>query len=151
MYTNGASVIVTANTNAGYQFVAWTESGQVVSASASYSFTLSGDRTLVASFVPYPFVAPKGNYSGLFSDQTNGVSPQSCGSFTFTTTAKSGYSGSLQLAGRKHTFSGQFDGSGRANKTITRGHRIRSLWIECGSAVGGGVGERHCWRWRVDG
>ncbi len=121
MYTNGASVIVTANTNAGYQFVAWTESGQVVSASASYSFTLSGDRTLVASFVPYPFVAPKGNYSGLFSDQTNGVSPQSCGSFTFTTTAKSGYSGSLQLAGRKHTFSGQFDGSGRANKTITRG------------------------------
>jgi hypothetical protein len=119
-YTNGAAVVVMADANGGYQFVAWTENGQVVSRSLEYNFTVSGDRSLVANFVAYPFVPPKGSYSGLFSDETNGVSPQSSGCFTLTVAAKSAYSGSLQLAGAKYSFSGQFDGSGRASKTIAR-------------------------------
>jgi hypothetical protein len=41
--------VATANT--GYAFSNWTENGSVVSTNASYSFTVSGARTLVANFV----------------------------------------------------------------------------------------------------
>jgi murein DD-endopeptidase MepM/ murein hydrolase activator NlpD len=41
---------VTATANSGYSFVNWTEGGRVVSTSASYSFTLTTNRTLVANF-----------------------------------------------------------------------------------------------------
>ncbi len=42
---------VTATPNAGYSFVNWTESGTQVSTNASYNFTASTNRTLVANFV----------------------------------------------------------------------------------------------------
>jgi|GEM_PF-1933578 len=41
---------VTANANGGYTFVNWTESGTEVSTDASYTFTVTGDRTLTANF-----------------------------------------------------------------------------------------------------
>jgi hypothetical protein len=43
---------VVASANAGYNFVNWTEGGAVVSSSASYTFTASANRSLVANFVP---------------------------------------------------------------------------------------------------
>ena len=46
----GDSVTVVATPNAGYRFVNWKESGVVVSTAATYSFTASANRTLVASF-----------------------------------------------------------------------------------------------------
>lgn len=49
-FAYGSSVTVTATPNTGYTFVNWTQSGIVQSASASYSFTLSSNRTLVANF-----------------------------------------------------------------------------------------------------
>ncbi len=48
--TAGQSVTLTATANAGYGFVNWTENGSEVSTSASYSFTASADRSLVANF-----------------------------------------------------------------------------------------------------
>jgi hypothetical protein len=48
----GSSVTVVATPNAGYNFVNWTEGGVEVSTSASYTFTASANRTLVANFVP---------------------------------------------------------------------------------------------------
>src|SRR5205085_2574583 len=45
-----SSVTVSAAPNSGYNFVNWTESGNVVSSLASYSFTATGNRTLVANF-----------------------------------------------------------------------------------------------------
>ena len=50
-YTNGASVTLTATPNPGYVFVNWTRNGNVVSASASYTFTASANRTFQANFV----------------------------------------------------------------------------------------------------
>jgi hypothetical protein len=50
-FNSGANVTVTATANAGFAFVNWTENGGVVSASASYTFSANGDRTLVANFV----------------------------------------------------------------------------------------------------
>lgn len=46
----GESVTVVASAKAGYQFVNWTENGTEVSTDASYTFTASADRSLVANF-----------------------------------------------------------------------------------------------------
>jgi hypothetical protein len=50
LYPVGASAPLVAVPAAGYAFVNWTESGTVVSTAPSYTFTVTGDRTLVAHF-----------------------------------------------------------------------------------------------------
>lgn len=50
----GDSVTVVAVPSAGYSFVNWTESGAVVSSSASYTFTANANRSLIANFTPAP-------------------------------------------------------------------------------------------------
>lgn len=50
-YTAGTSVTVTATPNTGYTFVNWTESGNIVSTSSSYTFAINATRTLVANFL----------------------------------------------------------------------------------------------------
>jgi uncharacterized repeat protein (TIGR02543 family) len=53
-FNSGSSVTVTATANAGYKFTNWTESGTAVSTNASYTFTINGNRTLVANYVVGP-------------------------------------------------------------------------------------------------
>ena len=59
-----ASVTVTATPNSGYQFVNWTENGAAVSTSASYTFTLTSDRTLVANFTAITYALTVNNGTG---------------------------------------------------------------------------------------
>jgi len=54
IYNAGDSVTLTAAPQAGYWFTGWTEGGNVVSTSLSYTFTMSGSRSLVATFAPLP-------------------------------------------------------------------------------------------------
>jgi hypothetical protein len=49
-FAEGTSHTVTATPNSGRTFFHWTNSGRVVSTSASYTFTLSANVTLVAVF-----------------------------------------------------------------------------------------------------
>lgn len=49
-FAPGSSVTVLATANPGYTFVNWTENSVQVSTSASYTFTINADRTLVANF-----------------------------------------------------------------------------------------------------
>lgn len=49
-YNNGTNVTVSATPNTDYIFVNWTEGATVVSTNSSYTFTLTGDRDLVANF-----------------------------------------------------------------------------------------------------
>ena len=49
-YPAGQSCTVAATANNGYVFANWTENGNVVSTNASYTFTVNGNRTLVANF-----------------------------------------------------------------------------------------------------
>jgi len=51
-FAEGETVTLTATPNSGYRFVNWTESNSEVSTTASYTFTASMDRTLVAHFAP---------------------------------------------------------------------------------------------------
>jgi len=50
VFNGGDSVTVLATPKAGYHFVNWTVSGVIVSSSASYTFTVSANRNLVANF-----------------------------------------------------------------------------------------------------
>ncbi|MCX6924668.1 MAG: hypothetical protein NT154_15855 [Verrucomicrobia bacterium] len=52
LFTNNSSVTLVATPNPGYAFVNWTQSGAQVSTAASYTFTLTTNRTLVANFAP---------------------------------------------------------------------------------------------------
>ena len=49
-YYEGETCTVTATPNAGYGFVNWTENDVAVSADASYTFTVTAERNLVANF-----------------------------------------------------------------------------------------------------
>jgi uncharacterized repeat protein (TIGR02543 family) len=49
-YTHGETVNLQASPATGYTFVNWTEDGSEVSTNANYSFTATGNRTLVANF-----------------------------------------------------------------------------------------------------
>lgn len=49
-YVSGTSVTVIATPGKGYEFVNWTERGNEVSQSASYKFTVTRNRSLVANF-----------------------------------------------------------------------------------------------------
>ena len=70
-YAEGATCILTATANDGYTFENWTENGEVVSAEASYSFTVMSNRNLVANFTAQSGV-PTGAINGLFSINANG-------------------------------------------------------------------------------
>lgn len=48
---SGSNATVIATANVGYTFSNWTEGGVVVSTTASYTFAVTGNRTLVANFV----------------------------------------------------------------------------------------------------
>ena len=54
-YQQGQSCTVTASANTGYAFANWTENGNVVSTQANYTFTVNGNRTLVANFTPQQY------------------------------------------------------------------------------------------------
>lgn len=49
-FNNGDSCYVIATANTGYTFVNWTENGGLVSTNQNFSFTVSGNRNLVANF-----------------------------------------------------------------------------------------------------
>lgn len=70
-YSSGTSVTAVASPNSGYAFVNWTENGNTVSTSASYTFAITTNRTLVANF-SLPSIGPgqvnlglAGNYNML--------------------------------------------------------------------------------------
>ncbi|MCL6103532.1 MAG: T9SS type A sorting domain-containing protein [Bacteroidetes bacterium] len=112
-YQSGQSRTVTATANSGYTFTNWTENGSQVSANASYTFTLSGNRTLVANFsqnqVNYTITTSSSPTAG---GTTSGGGTYASGqSRTVTATANSGYTftnwtenGSQVSANASYTF-----------------------------------------------
>lgn len=56
VFSMGASVTVVATANPDYVFLNWTEGGAEVSTLASYTFTASASRTLVANFATCPTI-----------------------------------------------------------------------------------------------
>ena len=69
-YTCGQSCTVHATANNGYTFTYWTENGNPIYTNANYSFTVTGNLSLVAHF-QYNTQAPIGAINGLFSISAN--------------------------------------------------------------------------------
>ena len=90
-YNQGQSCTVTATANTGYTFTNWTENGTVVSTNRSYTFNVTGNRTLVANFAQQ-------NYTiSVSADPSNGGTVTGGGAFhygdncTVSATAANGY------------------------------------------------------------
>jgi hypothetical protein len=112
-FAAGSSDTVTATPNSGCTFVSWTENGTVVSTAASYTFTPTANRNLVANFN-----VPVVNYTiALSASPTAGGTVSGSGTFssgtiqTVTATANSGYSfaswtqnGTVVSTGASYTF-----------------------------------------------
>ena len=90
-YQQGQSCTVTATPATGYTFVRWTENGNQVSTNASYTFTVTGNRTLVAQFQQQTYTITASTYPILGGSVTGGGNftyGQNC---TVTATANNGY------------------------------------------------------------
>ncbi len=92
-YEIGQRCTVTATANTGYQFNNWTENGTVVSGNASYSFIVTGNRTLVANFtVPAQIFTISVSVNPAGSGSFNGAGQYEEGrSCTLTATPATGY------------------------------------------------------------
>ena len=71
-FEQGQSCTVTATPNSGYYFANWTENGSVVSNSATYTFTVTDARNLVANFTTQP--APQQYTITISANPSNGGS-----------------------------------------------------------------------------
>jgi len=92
MYTNGVPVTVTATANPCYSFADWKIGDFVVGYSTNYTFTASGNTTLVANFAvnAYTISTSSGPAQG---GSTSGDGTVNCGSnVTVTATANNCYS-----------------------------------------------------------
>lgn len=88
---SGDNVTVVASANAGYNFVNWTEGGAEVSTSASYNFTASADRTLVANFVRITYTVATSASPSVGGTTSGDGTYDSGGSVTVTATPSLGY------------------------------------------------------------
>ena len=112
-YVDGATCTLTATPSADYSFVSWTEDGEVVSTDAAYTFTVTGDRTLVANF---QYNISEGFVGGVFSVSDNTTVLFSKGNLQYQATTNT-----WQFA--EH----QYDYVGDANSNISQTY---SGWID---------------------
>jgi hypothetical protein len=84
-YASGASVTVVATPNPGYAFVNWTENGTPVSTAASYTFTASANRSLVANFT-LPTLQSAATVDGLYQDDASAILDAALQTITATAT-----------------------------------------------------------------
>jgi len=93
-FDEGASCTVTAMANNNFAFENWTENGTVVSTNATYTFTVNGNRNLVANFfetlLPTFTVSVSSNPTA-GGTVTGGGSYQEGESCTISATANNGY------------------------------------------------------------
>lgn len=89
-----STTTLTANALATFVFTNWTENGTIVSTSASYTFKVTGNRILVANFIPIPVGNSSVNLSSspAAGGNTSGAGAYPTGSTrTVTATANPGY------------------------------------------------------------
>lgn len=83
IYYFNDTATVTAQSVTGYTFQKWTENGTLVSTDASYKFTVTGDRNLVAEYLRSPYnISVSTSPSGLAPQPTGG------GAYSYNDTAK---------------------------------------------------------------
>ena len=90
-YGSGSSATVTAIPATGYQFVNWTQGGSAVSTSASYTFTVTAVRGLVANFTQAAFTISTASSPAAGGSTSGGGSFNHGSSVTVSAVPASGY------------------------------------------------------------
>jgi len=142
----GASVTVVATSNVNYSFVNWTEGGTPVSTSASYTFTATASRELVANFSFTPTYTIVASASPLSGGTTTGTGSYTNGqTVTVTTSANSCYTfanwtegGAVVSGSPGYAFTVVSNRSLVANFTLSTYTISVSNPFGCGSISGGG-------------
>jgi hypothetical protein len=148
-FASGQRCTVTTTANEGYAFTRWTENGNQVSTEASYTFTVTSNRTLIANFEEqapdtyYINVSPNPNNGGTVTGGGNYQQGQSC---RVTATAATGYTftnwtenGIVVSTNADYTF------TVNANRTLVANFTINTYTINAsanpsngGNVTGGG-------------
>ena len=141
-YDFGASCTLTATANTGYTFTNWTDNGNVVSTNANYTFTVSGNRTLVANFTLNTYTVT------ITANPSEGGTVTGAGEFdhgescTVTATANEGYifanwteNGSTVSSDAEYNF------TVTSNRTLVANFTLNTYTITatCNPAEGGTV------------
>jgi hypothetical protein len=112
----GSSYTLSATPAPGWVFNGWT--GTYPTRSATVKVTMVPGITnvnMTATFVPNPFHATAGSYSGLFTNSgPGGLNASNSGFFTMIAQASGVVSGRLQTGPNIYTFSGHLSGDGSA-------------------------------------
>ena len=142
-YTSGQEVTVTAtaDTSGGFIFSNWTENGKEVSADAEYTFTVTDNRNLIASFVDAEYTITASSSSETAGTVTGGGVFPKGRSVTVTATANEGYSfvnwtdenNAAVSSDAVYTFSAY------SNKTLKANFEINTYTITISSAGNGTV------------
>jgi hypothetical protein len=112
--TPGAALTVKAVPAAGYLFHDW--SGSVSSTSPSLTFTMGAGMSLQANFIPNPFPAVRGGYTGLVT----GSGPT--GSMAYSLLASGAFTAKLKLDNVAYSLSGSLNADGVFHGSIPRAH-----------------------------
>ena len=132
--------------NAGYKFANWANGGSIVSTSASYTFIVSADSSLVANFEPITHTVSVSALPAAGGSATGGGNFSSGSSRTVTATPNAGYKfanwangGSIVSTSASYTFIVSASSSLVANfEPITHTVSVSALPAAGGSATGGG-------------
>lgn len=110
----GAAVTLKAKASAGYIFAGWT--GSVTSSETTVSFVVAPGMKVTASFIPLPFGALVGRYSGLIHSPAD----QPAGPVQVQLNNKGTFTAQFTLGNRKTKLKGAFDATGRFVGTLPR-------------------------------
>ncbi len=98
-YDQGQSCTVSATPNTGYTFTNWTENGTVVSTEARYTFTVTGNRTLVANFSQQTYIVSVSANPTAGGNVTGGGAFYYGDNCTVSATANTGYTFTYWMEG----------------------------------------------------
>ena len=146
-YEQGQSCTVTATAATGYNFQRWTENGQQVSNNASYTFNVTGNRTLVAQFQAQSYTISASANPSNGGNVSGGGTYQQGQSCTVHATVNSGYTftnwtenGNVVSTNANYTF------TVTSNRTLIAHFQQQSYTISTnvnpsgsGSVTGGGT------------
>ncbi len=107
-YEHGASCTLTATPSTGYSFVNWTSGNSQVSTNASYQFTVTGARTLVANFSPNTYTVTLNTNNGTINSGNVTSYTYGVGATLPTDVTRTGY-----------TFGGWYDNANLTGTAVT--------------------------------
>ncbi len=141
--TEGRTHSLTARPTTGHRFSHWSDwSGTRLGTNPALTFIAASNTSVIAHFVPGPFIEIAGAYRGLFQPPAApGLS--NSGSFTASVTVRGTYSGRLNWRGRSESFTGALPEDLRVSREISaRGRETIALvlqWQADGGTVTGAM------------